>query len=253
MIESLASGNILGLLFVMLFVGLIVFFAIGGRKKELQPTREISAFIRLRRVIALAVESGKRLHLTLGSGGISGKEGASAVVGLTVLERFARVASVSDRPPIATSGDGTLTILSQDTVRKTLKTFGAESQYDPGFGQLSGLTPMGYAAGNIPLYYDEQLAATVYAGHFGSELALMIDAASQNEVMTLAGSDNLPGQAILYATSEQPLIGEELYATGAYLKAGPMHLASLQAQDVLRWILVTAIIIGAGLKFLGIL
>ncbi len=253
MIEGLVNGNILGLLFVLLFVGLIIFFAVSGRKKEFQPAREIVAFVRLRRMIGLAVESGKRLHLTLGRGGISGNEGASAVIGLTVLEWFTRIASVSDRPPIATSGNGALAILSQDTVRKTLKSIGAENQYDPGCGQLSGLTSMGYAAGNIPLFYDEQLAATVFAGHFGSEVALMTDAAGQSDVMTLAGSDNLPGQAVMYATSEQPLIGEELYAAGAYLKAEPIHLASLRAQDVLRWLLILAISIGVGLKFLGIL
>ncbi|HLA99376.1 MAG TPA: DUF6754 domain-containing protein [Anaerolineales bacterium] len=251
--ENLASSDIPAILFVLLFLGLMIFFALSGRKKAYQPTREIPAFDRLRQVIGLAVEAGKRLHLTLGRGGISGVEGASAVIGFTVLERFARVASVSDRPPIATSGDGTLAILSQDTLRKTFKTIGVESQYDPAFGQLSGLTPMGYAAGTLPIFYDAQLAATVFAGHFGSEVALLTDAAGQNDVLVLAGSDSLPAQAVIYATAEQPLIGEELYAAGAYLKAGPMHLASLRAQDILRWILVLAIIIGAGLKFLGFL
>ncbi|HSF82441.1 MAG TPA: DUF6754 domain-containing protein [Anaerolineales bacterium] len=251
--ESLGTSNFIGLLFVLLFLGLIIFFAISGRKKTFQPSREISAFVRLRRVIGLAVESGKRLHIALGRGGITGIEGASAVVGLTVLERIARVASVSDRPPIATSGDGILGILSQDTLRKTFKTIGAEGQYDPRYGQVSGLTSMGYAAGSMPVFYDEQVAATVFAGHFGSEVALMTEAAMQSDVMTLAGSDNLPAQAVMYATSEQPLVGEELYATGAYLKAGPVHLASLRAHDILRWVLVLAIIIGAALKFLGFL
>jgi len=252
-LENLAGSDIAGLLFVLVFLGLMISFALSGRKRAFQPSREIPAFDRLQRVIGLAVEAGKRLHLTLGRGGITGLEGASAVIGLTILERFARVASVSDRPPVATSGDGTLAILSQDTLRKTFKTIGAEGQYDPAFGQLSGLTPMGYAAGTMPLFYDEPLAATVFAGHFGSEVALLTDAAGQNDVLALAGSDSLPAQAVMYATAEQPLIGEELYAAGAYLKAGPMHLASLRAQDILRWVLVLAIIIGAGLKLLGFL
>lgn len=252
-VESLVSREFLGLLFVLVFLGLIVFFALSGRKKAYQPAREIPAFVRLRRAIGLAVEAGKRLHLTLGRGGLVGSEGAAAVIGLTVLERFARVASVSDRPPIASSGDGALAILSQDTLRKTFKTIGAEGQYDPSFGQLSGLTSMGYAAGTLPIFHDEQLAATVFAGHFGSEVALMTDAAVQNDVLALAGSDSLPAQAVMYATAEQPLIGEELYAAGAYLKAGNMHLASLRAQDILRWFLIVAIIVGSGLKLLGLL
>jgi len=48
------------------------------------------------------------------------------------------------------------------------------------------------------------------------------------------------------------LVGEELYAAGAYLQAGPLHTASLRAQDTLRWIIVGIILLGALLKFVGV-
>jgi hypothetical protein len=57
----------------------------------------------------------------------------------------------------------------------------------------------------------------------------------------------------LYATADEPLLGEELYAAGAYLGEDAVHKASLQAQDILRWVLIGAIILGAILKLLGIL
>jgi hypothetical protein len=56
----------------------------------------------------------------------------------------------------------------------------------------------------------------------------------------------------LYATAQEPLIGEELYAAGAYLQAGPLHISSLRAQDILRWVLAAIILGGAILKFLGV-
>ena len=69
----------------------------------------------------------------------------------------------------------------------------------------------------------------------------------------MGGTDNLTGQAILFAAAKEPLIGEETYAGGAYLGAGPMHLASLYAQDILRWIIIGLILIGAILKLFGVL
>jgi hypothetical protein len=48
------------------------------------------------------------------------------------------------------------------------------------------------------------------------------------------------------------LLGEELYAAGAYLDAGPAHSASLRMQDILRWVVVAVIVIGAIFKLLGI-
>jgi hypothetical protein len=40
-------------------------------------------------------------------------------------------------------------------------------------------------------------------------------------------------QAILYAAAQNP-VGEELYAAGAYLGQSH-HLASVRAQDIMRW------------------
>jgi hypothetical protein len=71
--------------------------------------------------------------------------------------------------------------------------------------------------------------------------------------MSLGGSENLSAQAVLYAAVQEPLIGEELFAAGAYVQAGPMHTASLKAQDVLRWVLIVAILAGAVLKVMGVL
>jgi len=64
----------------------------------------------------------------------------------------------------------------------------------------------------------------------------------------IAASDNLSAQSIFYATSQDPLIGEELFAAGAYVGAGASHEASLNVQDILRWLIILAILIGSVLK-----
>jgi hypothetical protein len=46
------------------------------------------------------------------------------------------------------------------------------------------------------------------------------------------------------ASTDQPLIGEEMYAAGAYLASLPTHVGSLVAQDWLRVLIVLAIVIG---------
>ncbi|OGO25556.1 MAG: hypothetical protein A2W33_05355 [Chloroflexi bacterium RBG_16_52_11] len=251
--SELLGVEIIGLVFVLVFLALIILFIVYERSQKLNPLRPIRAFDRLRREIGLAVEAGKRLHVSLGRGGITGLEGGSALVGLSTLDRIARTASISDRPPVATSGDGTLTLLSQNTARGVFTSIGLENQFEPSSGRLVGVTPFSYAAGTLPVIYDEQVAANILAGHFGSEVALITDAAERSGGMTLGGSDNLSAQAVLYAASDEPLIGEELYATGAYLKAGPAHNASVRAQDVFRWVLIAVILVGAALKFFGIL
>jgi hypothetical protein len=142
-------------------------------------------------------------------------------------------------------------VLSQETLHSAYNSMGAPEQFDPVAGQVTGLTPFSFAAGVLPIIYDQQVSANVLAGHFGPEVGLITDAAERSGSLVLAGSDNVPAQAVIYATAEEPLIGEELYAAGAYVQAGPAHQASLRVQDAFRWILIVILLGGALLKLLG--
>lgn len=244
-------SSLLGLGVVGLFLLLILLFVFLGRRK--QPSmRVIPAFSRLVRAIGLAVEDGSRLHISVGRGELTDPSSTASFVGLSMLDRITQVASESDNPPVATVGNGALVILTQDTLRKAYQEIGAGRRYNPKAGQLTGLTPFSYAAGVIPAIKDESVSSSVLAGNFGSEVALITDAAERSERFVLAGTDNIVAQSILYSTAEEPLIGEELFAGGAYLGAGNVHEASLRAQDLVRWLLVVAIVAGSIIKLLGL-
>ncbi len=253
LVELLISPEGLGLVFVVIFLGVMIIFAFAGRNRPGQSLREVAAFTRLGQAIGLAVEAGRRLHISLGWGGVVGIPGASGLLGLNVAERIARYASISDRPPVVTSGEGSLGILSQDTLNSTYRSIGEARQYDSSQGRVSGLTPFSYTAGTLPVIYDEQVSATILTGHFGSEAALIADATERSDGMTLAGSDSITAQAVFVAAAQEPLIGEELYAAGAYLSAGPVAVSSLHAQDIFRWVLIAAMIVGGVLKLVGLI
>lgn len=219
------------------------------RRKTPLAFREIRAFARMRQAIGRVVEDGTRLHVSLGRGALITPQSASAMAGLTLLRRLAELTSAGDQPPIATSGDAALAILSQDTL-KTASQASAQGVYDPSAGRLTGLTPFSYAAGALPAIHDENISTNVFMGNFGVEAALLVEAAERANTFTLAASDNMAAQAVLYASVQEPLIGEELYAAGAYMDAGPLHAASLRVQDILRWLIIIVILVGALVQLL---
>ena len=222
------------------------------RRRSPATFRELPAVNRLRKAVSRVVEDGSRLHISLGRAALYTPQSASALAGLTVLRRLADLTSASDQPPIATSGDAALAIVSQDMLQSGSQAT-ARGTYDPTAGRLTGLTPFSYAAGAIPAMRDENVSANVLIGNFGVEVALLTDAAERKNTFSLAGSDNLAAQAVLYASSEEPLIGEEVFAAGAYIGAGRLHQASLLTQDILRWLLILAILAGVLLRLAGIL
>jgi len=221
------------------------------RRRSPGSFRLIEAYERLNRSVGLAVENGTRLHISLGRGSLLTTRGGSALAALAMLRRLAERTSVSDRPPIVTSGDASLAILSQDTLQSGYRAAGAEEQYRFTTGRLTGLTPFSFAAGAIPTIHDEYVSTNILLGDFGSEAALLAEASDRENTSLIAASDDLAAQSIFYASAQEPLIGEELYAAGAYVGAGAAHEASLTVQDILRWLIILALLIGAGLKFLG--
>lgn len=247
MIDLLIGLGVVLFSFTILIILVLPRFNRGPRS-----LRPIAAFQHLRRAIGLSVEDGKRVHITLGKSSLLEPTNTSALSGLNTLERVAQLSILSDRPPLATSGDGVLAILSQDTLRGVYRSGNVLEQYDPDRGRLVGVTPMSYIAGALPAFRNESASSHILIGNFGPEVGLLTQAAEQQRAFTLAASDALPAQAVLYAAGGDTLIGEELYAAPAYLNAGPAHFASLRVQDILRWVLIAGIGVGAILKFLGI-
>jgi hypothetical protein len=243
MIELIVIAASASLLFLFTFL---------RRRPKVPKLRPIPALTRLYRAIGLSVEDGTRLHASLGRGDLLSARNGATLAALSMLRYLAERTSVSDKPPVATSGDPVLSLLAQDTLKAGYQASGAEDLYQPTTGRLSGLSPFSYAAGALPVVRDENVSANVLMGNFGAESALLIESAERVNVPTLGGSDDMAAQSILFATAQEPLIGEELFAASAYLDAGPAYTASLGVQDALRWVLIVVLMVGAALKILGL-
>lgn len=243
----------------MIAVGVVVLAALLllaltlWRQRSPAVLRPIDAYQRLNHAVGLAVEQGTRLHISLGHGNLATTRGASALAGLAMVRRLIERTSASDRPAVVTSGDASLAILSQDTLHSGYRAAGAEEQYRFSTGRLTGLTSFSYAAGTMPVIHDDDVSANVVLGNLGIESGLMAEASSRENSSLIAASDDLSAQTIFYLSAQEPLIAEELFAAGAYVGAGASHEASLQVQDVLRWLIILAILAGSFLKFLGMI
>ena len=240
-----------GLAILLAFVLLLLLFAVVGRRWP-AAFRRLPAYEGLSAAIERAVEAGERVHVSLGTGSVIGPESAPAMAGLAVLSKVAAATVMSDRPAVATTADGAMAILAQDTLRSAHARVGAADRYQPTAGRMLGATPYSYAAGIPVVLATEGVSVHILTGSFGAEGALVADFGERRHAFVIAGSDDVHAQALLHATADNPLIGEEVFAGGAYLNAGVFHGASLRAQDVIRVLVILAILAGTLLRTLGI-
>ena len=245
------TGSI-GLGFVVFSAICLAIFAIVQRRSPFS-FRKIPAFSRIQRAVRLLVEDGSRLHFSLGHASMLALDGASALAGLALLRHLGEITSLGDRPPVVTTGNAVLNLLAQDTLRAAHNAVLPDDPFDMTNAHLTGFTPFSYAAGVMASTGIDNISSSVLIGNFGPEVGLLAESASNQGTTVISASDSLTAQAVLYVTSSDMLVGEELFAAGAYNQMGFMHAASLMVQDVLRWLVILALLAGAGLKLVGLL
>lgn len=237
---------------LLLFAAFLLLVLTFLRRKSPPVFRDVAAFTRLRRAAGLAVEEGTRLHVSIGSGALTTPRGAASLSALALLRQLGEQTSISDRPLVATSGDPVLAVLSQDTLQTAYQSAGVEEYFEPSSGRLAGLTPFSYAAGAMTVSRQEQVSTDVVMGDFGPEVGLLAEASERENSLLIAAAYEPAAQSILFASAADPLVGEELFAAPAYLGKDPAQRASLHTEDILRWLIILALLIAAGLKMAGL-
>jgi hypothetical protein len=189
----------------------------------------------------------------MGVSGISGGETAATLAGLTVLDYLAEQGATFDAPPLVTVADPTLLPVAQDTLRHAYAGQGTVENYDPKQVRLISPEPTAYAAGVMDMLEHEPLAANITIGNFGDEYLLMGEVGAKKDISQIGGATNPQTLPFVFALADQVLIGEEIFAGGAYLASLPAHIGSLVAQDVMRLLGVVVILLLVIARLMGLL
>ena len=239
---------------LLLLVPTLYFFT--ARTRALQKAgetpslRPIKAFEHLTQAMGRAAESGRPLHIGLGTGGIGDATTVESMAALILLDQLAQKAVAYDAQPIVTTADPVLMIAAGDRVRQWYARGGFLSGFDAARIRLVAPDRTAYAAGVADLLDNEALSGSVLLGAFGDEYLLMGEIGARQGFAQVAGAASPTVLPFVLATSDQPLVGEEMFAAGAYLGQLPAHVGSLLTQDWVRVFLVLIILVGVALKSL---
>jgi hypothetical protein len=242
----IASGLILVAFSLFITLSLVL------RSNRLTVFRSIPAFRIVNLMIGRSVEEGRALHISQGTGSLIGRQSAMGFTGLVLLGNLSRISLNADKPAMCTGGDGGLIILGQDTLRQVYRQsikVGAQLVFQARF---TGATPAAYITGTLTTLLDEPVAGSILAGNFDT-LAVLMTGLPFSDHASLAAVDTLPAQAALYTCADESLIGEEVFATGAYSGPNTNHIAGLITQDILRWMIICLGVVYIVLWLLGIL
>jgi hypothetical protein len=240
----------IGLVLLLLILPVLFYLTSRARAGKGGELRSLSGMEQLPGLVGRSAETGQSLHVSVGVAGVGGAATAETWAGLTLLEQLADQAAASDTPLIVTVADATVLPVAQDIVWRAYVRSGNPGGYDSTQVRLIAPEPMAYAAGVMGLLGREPLTANVMVGSFGDEYLLMGEAGARQGVHQIVGAADPRTLPYVYATADEALVGEEMFAGGAYTKRLPIQIGSLLAEDWARWAIAAAILVLAILKIL---
>jgi hypothetical protein len=244
--------HVLGLMFLIAAGLILIGFYVLTRQGLKPDLRPLSGYEAMLDQVGQAVESGGRVHVSLGTNSMIGEDTGVTLAGLAILDVISDASAISDRAPVATTTDPTTLPVMSDTIRRGYRQMGTLHRYESTAARLVALDSMALAAGATSIIADDQVQANVLAGSLGMEAALMAEAGQRKRIPQVFASDRLQAQATGLTMADHTLIGEEMFVARAYLEQDPSTTASVLTQDILRWIVIGAIGVGSLLATVGI-
>lgn len=231
--EFLVRGAIV---ILIVFVAAIYIFTLRVRSGRTPLLRRIRAFDALQGLPGRAIEAGRDLHLSLGVGSLVNETTADSLAGLAVLDYLAEQAAATGVSPTISMADPTVMLFAQNTLRAAHADDSDRAEEAYRHIRWIAPQPAAYAAGVMNILNIDQVEANVMVGSFGDEYLLMGETAARQGMAHIGGASNPNTLPFIYASAQETLLGEEIYAAGAYLQKRPAHLGSLAAQDLMRWL-----------------
>ncbi len=238
-------------LFAVLIYGALVvaFVTMAKRGKDLY-IRPIAGLDEIDNAVGRATEMGRPMLYCMGSGGLAD---VATLASMSILAQVAKRAAEYDTRMIVPAYDYIVLPVVQEIVRDAHYAVGRPDSYDKNNIFFLTNSQFAYVAGVNGIMVREKMATNFFLGYFSAEALLMTETGNTVGAVQIAGSDATTQIPFFITTCDYTLIGEELYAAGAYLNREPMLLGTLKSQDYLKIIIVFLILVGSVLSTLQIM
>ena len=245
-----ANIDLAALAILIISIPVFVLFTLRARAGYRFHLRPLAAYARISQLASHATESGRAIHVALGSGRIGGEATPEAMMGLAVFDYVARHTGPHGHSAQATAADPTILASAQGILHTARSESGYPEMYTGRDVQFSGPQPFAYAAGALEAVADKEPLAIFLLGQFNAEGMWLSEAGGSRGILELGGTAEPAGAALMSLSLDEAIVGEELFAAGAYLHR-PLHLGSLAAQDFLRIVIILTILAGVAMRSLG--
>lgn len=148
----------------------------------------------------------------------------------------------------------TMTV-AEEVMRQSYAAAGRPDAHRPENSLFISSEQFAFAAGLNGIILRDRPATNIYLGKFFAESLILAETGYVTRAIQIAGTAELAQLPFFIAACDYTLIGEELYAVGAYLSREPKLIAMLKAADLIKIGVIGVVslgVLGMTLKGLGV-
>lgn len=233
-------ANPAAIFFILLFVVPTLYCVFGRNKKTEVYVRRIPGVDAIDEGIGRAIELGRPISFTSGLTSV----GPVLYSCLGVLRHIAEKCAVFGSKLLIPTMDPEALALIDSTVQQAYQHQKAFSKYDPTCVRFLSTDQFAFASGYMGIVHREQVGSAFMFGVFAAESLILAESGQQVGALQVAATISNEQIPFFITACDYTLIGEELYAAGAYLSTDPVLKGSLRGQDITKALLLTIIAIG---------
>lgn len=245
MLEEIFVVNRLVLLAITVLLTVVLMIYITQAKKGKKFfIRRIAGLEAIDEAVGRATEMGRPVHFSPGIATLSEEAAAQTLAGLSVLGYVSRLSAKYDTDLIVTNRMPEVLPITEEVVRQNYLTEGKPESYNPDNIRFLSDEQFAYAAGCMGIMAREKVAANIMMGAFWAESLIFAEGGFVSGSIQVAGTANTHQLPFFIAACDYCLIGEELFAAGAYLSQDPMQVAGIKVQDLGKIAAIILIVVG---------
>lgn len=234
---------------LLLVVTTIVFFWTVSHARRKPPfIRRIAGLDAIDEAIGRATEMGRPIYYSTGIGGMSA---VPTIASTSILAEVSRKVAQYDTQLKVPHFDPIVMTVSKEIVKQSYTEAERPDSYRDDINFFVSQDQFSFAAAVDGMIHREKPAACFFIGHFMAESLLLAEVGATTGAIQIAGTEQESQLPFFFTSCDYTLIGEELYAAGAYLSKEPMLVSTLKVQDFGKAFVMVSIAAGSLLVMAG--
>jgi hypothetical protein len=235
----------------VVFLAIVVYLMKRAQEGKVPHIRRIAGLDAIEEAVGRATELGRPVFYVPGRTEINTAGAAQTIAGLEILGQVAKLTARYDTELKVGVCAPNVYPIADAVVRQSYLEEGKPEVVKPETVQFLSQQQFAFAAGCLSIMHQDKSASVIMIGEFQAESMMLAEAAAQVGAVTIAGTSRAFQIPFFVAACDYTLIGEEMFAGGAYLTNDPGKTANLAAQDYGKMFAFAYILVGSLLVTMG--